>query len=49
MIAKTKSRIFGAIDFDIETLKTIVIFCGAGLAASLMCFSYRIDLSLAFF
>jgi hypothetical protein len=33
---------------DIETLKTLVIFCGAGLTASLLLASHGLDLSAAF-
>jgi len=36
-------------DFDVETLKTIIMFCGVGLAVSLMCASYGLDLSPGFF
>jgi hypothetical protein len=48
MIAKTMSRISGVIDFDIEPLKTIIMFCGVGLTVSFMCL-YGIDLSLGLF
>jgi hypothetical protein len=36
-------------DVDIETLKTIIMFCGVGLTVSLMCASYGLDLSPGFF
>ena len=36
-------------DVDVETLKTIIMFCGVGLAVSLMCASYGLDLSPGFF
>jgi hypothetical protein len=48
MIAKTLFRISG-VDVDIETLKTIIMFCGVGLTVSLMCLSNGIDLSPGFF
>ena len=47
-IAKALSRISGT-DVDIETLKTIIIFCGVGLMVSLMLMSYGVDLSAGFF
>jgi len=34
---------------DVETLKTIVIFCGVGLVVSLLFVSYGLDLSAGFF
>jgi hypothetical protein len=48
VIAKTLPRISG-VDFDIESLKTIIIFCGVGLTVSVMCLSYGVDLSPDFF
>jgi len=47
-IARVLSRASGA-DLDVETIKTLVIFCGVGLAVSLMLVSYGVDLSPAFF
>ena len=47
-IARVLSRASGA-DLDVETIKTLVIFCGVGLAVSLMLVSYGVDLSQAFF
>jgi hypothetical protein len=47
-IAKTLSRISGT-HVDIETLKTIVMFCAVGLTVSFMCASYGLDLSAGFF
>jgi hypothetical protein len=44
MIAKILSRPSG-INLDIETLKTIIMFCAVGLTVSLMCLSHGIDLS----
>lgn len=43
MIAKTMLRISG-VDFDIEALKTIIMFCGLGLMISLVCMSEGVDL-----
>ena len=37
------------IQVDIETLKILVIFCGAGLTVSLLLASYGLDLSAGFF
>ena len=34
---------------DVETLKTLVIFCGVGLVVSLLFASYGLDLSAGFF
>ncbi len=39
----------GALGIDVETLKTIIMFCGVGLTVSLMCASYGLDLSPGFF
>jgi len=47
-IAQALSRVSG-IQVDIENLKTIVIFCGVGLAVSLIAASYGLDLSPGFF
>jgi hypothetical protein len=44
-IARALSRATGA-EVDVETLKTIVLFCGAGLAVSLLLAGLGIDLSL---
>jgi hypothetical protein len=44
IIANTLSRVTGT-QVDIETLKTIAIFCGVGLFASLTAASYGLDLS----
>jgi hypothetical protein len=48
----TGSHITGS-DSEIETLKTIAIFCGAGLIVSLLCvlffMTYGLDLSPGFF
>jgi hypothetical protein len=34
---------------DVETLKVVAIFCGVGLAVSLIVASYGVDLSWGFF
>jgi hypothetical protein len=47
-IAKVLSRASGT-DIDVETLKTLAIFCGAGLLVSLLFASYGLDLSPGFF
>ena len=47
-IARVLSRASGT-EVDIETLKTVVMFCGVGLTVSLMCASYGLDLSAGFF
>jgi hypothetical protein len=48
VIAKVLSRASGT-NIDIETLKTLAIFCGAGLFVSLLFASYGLDLSPGFF
>ena len=47
-IARALDRALG-IQVDIETLKTLVMFCGAGLTASLLLASYGLDSSAGFF
>jgi hypothetical protein len=47
-LAKALSR-FSGTSVDVETLKTIIMFCGVGLTVSLMCMSYGLDLSAGFF
>ena len=47
-IARVLSRASGT-DVDVETIKILVIFCGAGLTVSLMLASYGVDLSPGFF
>jgi hypothetical protein len=47
-IARTLDRVSG-IRVDVETLKTLVIFCGAGLTVSLLLASHGLDLSAGFF
>lgn len=47
-IAKVLSRASGT-DIDLQTLKILAIFCGAGLFVSLLFASYGLDLSPGFF
>jgi hypothetical protein len=47
-IAKLFSRASGT-QVDIETLKTIALFCGIGLFVSLLFASYGLDLSAGVF
>ena len=44
-IARALSRASGT-DIDVETLKTLILFCGVGLAASLLLAGLGIDLPL---
>ena len=49
-IAKVLSRALpDTTSADVEILKTVAIFCGVGLAVSLMVASYGLDLSPGFF
>jgi hypothetical protein len=36
-------------DVDVQALKVVAIFCGVGLAVSLILASHGVDLSLGFF
>jgi hypothetical protein len=47
-LARALSRASGT-NVDVETLKTIAIFCGVGLFASLLFATYGLDLSPGFF
>ena len=47
-IVKARSRASG-MEVEVETLKTIAMFCGAGLLVSLLFATYGIDLSTGFF
>ena len=47
-IVRALSRISGT-DVEVETLKTIAIFCEVGLLVSLLVASYGLDLSAGFF
>jgi hypothetical protein len=44
-IARALSRVSGT-DVDVETLQTIILFCGAGLAVSLLLAGLGVDLRL---
>jgi hypothetical protein len=48
VIANAIARTTG-IQVDVETLKTILMFCAVGLTVSLMCATYGLDLSPGFF
>lgn len=47
-IARVLARVSGT-QVDVETLKTIVMFCGVGLVVSLLVASYGLDLSPGLF
>lgn len=47
-IARALSRASGT-NVDVDTLKTLLMFCGAGLTVSLILASYGLDLSPGFF
>ncbi len=47
-IAHALSRAFQSTR-EIDILKQIALFCGAGLLVSLLCMSYGLDLSVGFF
>ena len=47
-LAKVLTRASG-IRVDVETLKSIIMFCGVGLTVSLLLASYGLDLSPGFF
>jgi hypothetical protein len=47
-IARVLSRASGT-EIGVETIKTIITFCGVGLTVSLMLASYGLDLSPGFF
>jgi hypothetical protein len=47
-LARVLTRVSGT-RVDVETLKTIAMFCGVGLTVSLLVASYGLDLSPGFF
>jgi hypothetical protein len=47
-IAKVFSRVSG-MEVAVEALKTIAMFCGAGLLVALLFATYGLDLSAGFF
>jgi hypothetical protein len=48
-IAKAFVNAIPAISPDVDILKTVAMFCGAGLSVSLIFASYGLDLSAGFF
>ena len=46
-IARVLSRATGT-EIDVETLKTIALFCGVGLVVSLLLAIYGLDISAGF-
>jgi hypothetical protein len=48
-IARALSRAFPNIHIGVETLKTILMFCGVALVVSLLLATYGLDLSPGFF
>jgi len=48
-IARALSRAFPGTQVDIENLKTIAMFCGAGLVVSLLLATNGLDMSIGFF
>jgi hypothetical protein len=48
-IARVLSRAFPATNIEVETLKTIALFCGVGLVVSLLLMTIGMDLSAGFF
>jgi hypothetical protein len=48
-LAHTISRVSG-IDIEVDTLRTVAIFCGSGLVMFIaLCLTYGLDLSPGFF
>jgi hypothetical protein len=47
-IARVLARASGT-EVDVETIKTLVMFCGVGLTVSMILASYGVDLSPGFF
>ena len=49
-IARVLARAFpNTSSFDMEILKQLVLFCGAGLLVSLLLMTYGLDISAGFF
>jgi len=48
-VARVLSRRFSAAQIEVETLKSIVMFCGAGLIVSLLLAASGLDISAGFF
>jgi hypothetical protein len=48
-LAKVLSRAFPMSQVDVETLKTIAMFCGVGLVVALLLATNGLDMSAGFF
>jgi hypothetical protein len=48
-LGRVLARAFPATSLEIETLKQLALFCGAGLLVSLLLMTYGLDLSAGFF
>jgi hypothetical protein len=48
VIARALFRASGT-EIDVETLKTVIMFCGVAFTVSIMLVSYGVDLSPGFF
>ena len=48
-IARALSRAFTGTEAEVETLKTIALFCGAGLVVSLLLAKFGLDINAGFF
>ena len=48
-IVYTLARAFHSAREEVDTLKQIALFCGAGLLVSLLLLAYGVDRSLGFF
>jgi hypothetical protein len=48
-IARVLSRAFPATNIEVQTLKTIALFCGVGLVVSLLLATMGLDMSAGFF
>jgi hypothetical protein len=50
IVARFLSRTFPGTQFEVETLKTLLIFCGIGLTVSLvLLLTHGLDFSVGFF
>ena len=48
-MVRVLSRTFPTIQIEIDALKQLALFCGAGLLVSLLLMTYGLDLSPGFF
>jgi hypothetical protein len=48
-IARALGRAFPSAQIDVETLKTLAMFCGVGLVVSLLLATWGLDMSPGFF